>query len=218
MPGDAPRADPEPRLRFNLEPQDSITRCVIISQGRQAGSSSPSHSKQMENEKAKRPDDPAAEIVAEVLDAVSHRSWEQLDALADPDIELLVTGRDDVASSPNEHVWRSIRVHGAEELHSYLGDLYEALPSLTLVARRRRDIGTCADVSTEFSGVNNNGVPFDAFAEITFCVVGGKLVRVTAEVVRVSFGAALLMDPDQDPRRYFEGFLGADNGLDPASS
>jgi ketosteroid isomerase-like protein len=172
----------------------------------------------MENEKAQRPNDPAPEIVAEVLEAVSHRSWDQLDALADPDIELLVSARAGVPSSPNEHIWRSVRVHGADELHSYLRNLYEALPSLTLVARRCRDDGSCADVSTEFSGVNNSGVPFDAFAEMKFCVVDGKLVRVTAEVVRVSFGAALLMDPNQDPRRYFEGFFGADGHIDPPSS
>jgi hypothetical protein len=43
-------------------------------------------------------------------------------------------------------------------------------------------------------------------------------VRVTAEVVRVSFRAALLMDPNQDPRRYFEGFFGADGHIDPPSS
>ena len=55
----------------------------------------------------------------------------------------------------------------------------------------------------------------DAVAEMTFCVEEGKLVRVIAEVVRVSFGAALLRDPDQDPRRYFEGFLGADGRPDP---
>ncbi len=172
----------------------------------------------MENEEAQHPNNPAIEIVAEVLEAVSHRSWEQLNALADRDIEVLVTGRADVAASPNEHIWRSVRVRGAEEFHSYLGNLYEALPSLTLVARRRRDDGGCAEISTEFSGVNNSGVPFDAFAEMTLCVVDGRLVRVTAEVVRVSFGADLLVDPDQDPRRYFEGFFGLDNGVDPPPS
>ena len=111
-------------------------------------------------------------------------------------------------------IWRSVRVQGADELHAYLGVLFAALPSLRLVARRRRDDGTCADVSTELSGVNNGGVPFDAFAEMTFCVEDGKLVRVIAEVVRVSFGRALLTEPDQDPRRYFEGFLGADRPPD----
>jgi hypothetical protein len=169
----------------------------------------------MNEAEVQHPDGPFPEIVAEVLEAVSRRSWEQLDAVADPDIELLVTARPGVAPSPNEHIWRSVRVHGAGELQSYLGILYEALPSITLVARRRRDDGVCADVSTELSGVNNGGVPFDAFAEMTFCVEEGKLVRVTAEVVRVSFGAALLTDPDQDPRRYFEGFLGADGRPDP---
>jgi hypothetical protein len=172
----------------------------------------------MEIETSQRPNDPAPEIVAEVLEAVSHRNWDQLDAPADLDIELLVTARAGVASSPNVHIWRSVRVHGADEPHSYLGNLYVALPSLTLVARRCRDEGSCADVPTEFSGVDNSSVPSDAFAEMKFCVVDGKLVRVTAEVVRVSFGAALLMDPDQDPRRYFEGFLGADGRIDPPSS
>jgi hypothetical protein len=164
----------------------------------------------MENKKAESPDEPAPEIVAEVLEAVSHRSWEQLDALADPDIELLVSGGDAVGPSPNEHIWRRVEVHGADQLQSYLGNLYEALPSLKLVARLRSDDGNCAEVSTEFSGVNSNGVPFDAFAEMKFCTLDGKLISVTAEVVRVSFGAALLTDPDQDPRRYFEGFLGGE--------
>jgi hypothetical protein len=168
----------------------------------------------MNDQQAQHPDGPFPEIVAEVLEAVSRRSWAQVDAVADPDIEVLVTARPEVASSPNEHIWRSVRVKGADELHSYLGVLFEALPSIALVARRRRDDGNCADVSTELSGVNNGGVPFDAFAEMTFCVEDGKLVRVTAEVVRVSFGAALLTDPDQDPRRYFEGFLGADGRPD----
>jgi len=172
----------------------------------------------MEDKRATLPNDSAPEIVAEVLEAVSHRNKDQLDALADPDIELLVTARAGVASSPNEHIWRAVRVHGTDELHAYLGVLYEALPSLTLVARGRRDDGDCADVSTEFSGVNRGGVPFDAFAEMKFCVVGGKLVRVAAEVLRVSFGAALLTDLGQDPRRYFEGFLGADGQNQPPSS
>jgi hypothetical protein len=172
----------------------------------------------MNDEQAQHPDVPFPEIVAEVLEAVSRRSWEQVDAVAHPHIELLVTARPGVAPSPNEHIWRSVRVQGADELHSYLGVLFEALPSIRLVTRRRRDDGTCADVSTELSGVNNGGVPFDAFAEMTFCVEEGKLVRVSADVVRVSFGAALLTDPDQDPRRYFEGFLGADGRTDTARS
>jgi hypothetical protein len=172
----------------------------------------------MNDEQAQHPDVPFPEIVAAVLEAVSRRSWEQVDAVADPHIELLVTARPGVAPSPNEHIWRSVRVQGADELHSYLGVLFEALPSIRLVTRRRRDDGTCADVSTELSGVNNGGVPFDAFAEMTFCVEEGKLVRVSADVVRVSFGAALLTDPDQDPRRYFEGFLGADGRTDTARS
>jgi ketosteroid isomerase-like protein len=170
----------------------------------------------MEDEKSQRPDDPAAEIAAEVLAAVSHRSWDQLDAIADPGIELLVTARPGVGESPNEHIWRSVRVQGSDELHSYLGDLYEALPSLTLVTRPVRDHGACAEISAEFSGVNNSGVPFDAFAEMTFCVDDGKVVRITAEVVRVSFGAELLIDREQDPRRYFEGFLGADGRIEPS--
>jgi ketosteroid isomerase-like protein len=172
----------------------------------------------MNSEKAEPPDEMAPAIVAEALEAVSHRSKEQLDAITAPDIELLVTARPGVAASPNEHIWRSVRVRGADELHSYLGNLYEALPSLRLVARRRRDDGTCAEISTEFSGVNRGGMPFDAFAEMTFCVVDGKLARITAEVVHVSFGAELLVDPEQDPRRYFEGFLGAGGGVDPPAS
>ena len=104
---------------------------------------------------------------------------------------------------------------GAEALQAYLGDLYEALPSLTLIAQSVRSGGPCAGVDAEFSGVNSGGIPFDAFAEMQFCVVDGKIRKVTAEVQRVSFGQDLLTDPGSDPRRFFKGFLdGADNRRD----
>ncbi len=171
----------------------------------------------MENDKAHNRDKQAREIVASVLDAVSQRSWERLDALADPKIELRVSARAGVDASPNEHVWRSVHVHGADQLHAYLGDLYEALPSLRLEARDGSHDGARAEVTTEFSGVNNGGVPFDAFAEMQFFVSDGRVVLITAEVVRVTFGFALLTDPDKDPRRYFEAFLGADRNGEPRS-
>lgn len=164
----------------------------------------------MENEKAHNRDQQAPEIAASVLNAIGQRSLERLDALADPGIEVRVSARADVGASPNEHVWRSVHVHGADELHAYLGDLFAALPSLKLEARDRNHDGPRADVTAEFSGVNNGGVPFDAFAEMQFFVSGGRVVLITAEVVRVSFGFGLLTDPEKDPRRYFEGFLGTE--------
>lgn len=164
----------------------------------------------MKNEKDHNRDQQAPEIAASVLNAVSQRSWERLDALADPAIEVRVSARADVGTSPNEHVWRSVHVQGADQLHAYLGDLYAALPSLKLETRGGNHDGGRANISAEFSGVNNGGVPFDAFAEMQFFVSGGRVVLVTAEVVRVSFGSRLLTDPEKDPRRYFEGFLGTE--------
>src|SRR5258708_18955523 len=200
-----------------------ITRCVIISsgeEGQQAGMATgcqASYSHDMENDEAHSPEHQAPEIVASVLSAVSQRSWERVQALADPEIELGVSARAEVGGSPNEHVWRSVHVHGADQLHAYLGDLYAALPSLRLEARDGNHEGARAEVTTEFSGVNNGGVPFDAFAEMQFLVSDGRVVLITAEVVRVSFGSALLTDPDKDPRRYFEAFLGTDQIGEPGS-
>ena len=164
------------------------------------------------NENAQAPEDQAPEILEGVFDAVARRSWAQIDALADPLIELTVSGRADVGASPNEDIWRSVHVQGRKALQAYLGQLYEALPSFTLVARNPRHDGGCAGVDAEFSGVNNGGVPFDAFAEMLLCVVDGKLRRVTAVVQRVSYGQGLISDPDQDPRRYFKGFLDSASG------
>src|SRR5258708_30811687 len=118
----------------------------------------------MENEKAHSPYQQAPEMVAGVLNAVSQRSWERLDALADPEIEVRVSARADVDASPNEHVWRSVHVHGADQLHAYLGDLYAALPSLRLEARDASHDGVRAQVSAAFSGGNSGGISFDAFA------------------------------------------------------
>src|SRR5258708_2885714 len=106
----------------------------------------------MENDKAHSPDPQAPEIAASVLNAVRERSWERVDALADPEIELRVSARDNVGASPNEHVWRSVHVHGADELRAYLGGLYAALPSLNLEARDWQHDSTRADVGAEFSG------------------------------------------------------------------
>ena len=171
----------------------------------------------MENEEAPSPQPEASEIAAVVLDAVAQRSWERLDALTDPEIELRVNAGSGVDSSPNEHVWRSVHVRGADQLHAYLGDLYEALPSLRVEARDGRQDGFRADVSAELSGVNSGGVPFDAFAEMQFVVAAGKVVRVTAKVVRVSVGFGLLTDPEKDPRRYFEAFLDGDRRSETSS-
>jgi hypothetical protein len=171
------------------------------------------------NEKSQTPEDLAPQILEGVIDAVARRSWAQIDALADPHIELTVSAHADVEASPNEEIWRSVHVQGTDALQAYLGQLYEALPSFTLVARRRRQEGFCEGVDAEFSGVNNGGVPFDAFAEMQVCVVDGKIRRVTAVVQRVSYGQGLITNPDQDPRRYFQGFLdsaegGRDSSLD----
>lgn len=160
----------------------------------------------MKDEEASSPQE-ESKIVSDVLSAVSRRSWDRLDALTDPEIELVITAGADVAPSPNEHVWRSVHVHGTDALQEYLVDLYAALPSLTLEMRTRSDDGTCADVFAEFSGVNSGGVPFDAFAEMQLCFVDGRVRSVTAIVVSVSVGSGLLTEPDQDPRRYFQAFL-----------
>lgn len=159
------------------------------------------------NESAQTPDSQDPEILEGVIEAVAQRSWAKIDALADPRIELTISAHADVEASPNEDIWRSVHVQGTEALQAYMGQLYEALPSFTLVARRHRQRGRCAGVDAEFSGVNNGGVPFDAFAEMQVCVVDGKIRRVTAVVQRVSYGQGLISDPDQDPRRYFQGFL-----------
>src|SRR5258708_67691 len=214
-----------PRQCRDLTPpaQVFITRCVIISsgqEGQQVGMATgcqASYSHDMENDEAHSPDPQAPEIVASVLNAVSQRSWERLHALADPEIELRVSARADVGGSPNEHVWRSVHVHGADQLHAYLGDLYAALPSLSLEAPARNHHAAPPEATPQFSRVNNGGVPFDAFAEMQFLVSDGRVVLITAEVVRVSFGSALLTDPDKDPRRYFEAFLGTDQIGEPGS-
>jgi ketosteroid isomerase-like protein len=167
------------------------------------------------SENAQTPDDLAPEVLEGVFDAVARRSWAKIDALTDPRIELTVSARADVEASPNEDIWRSVHVQGTDALQAYLGQLYEALPSFTLVTRRRRQDGHCAGVDAEFSGVNNGGVPFDAFAEMQVCVVDGRIRRVSAVVQRVSYGQGLITNPDQDPRRYFQGFLdGGPGGRD----
>src|SRR5258708_2288315 len=165
-----------PRKCRDLTPpaQVFITRCVIISsgqEGQQVGMATgcqASYSHDMENDEAHSPDPQAPEIVASVLNAVSQRSWERLHALADPEIELRVSARADVGGSPNEHVWRSVHVHGADQLHAYLGDLYAALPSLRLDARDGNHEGARAEAPTEFSGLNNAGLPFDPFPPLHF--------------------------------------------------
>src|SRR5258708_40307542 len=171
----------------------------------------------MENDEAHGPHRGAPATAVRVVKAVSQRPWERTMALADPEIEVRVSARADIGASPNEHVWRSVHVHGADQLHAYLGDLYAALPSLKMEARDGTHDGVRAQVSAEFSGVNSGGIPFDAFAEMQFFVADGRVVLITAEVVRVSFGSALLTDPDKDPRRYFEAFLGTDQIWEPGS-
>jgi ketosteroid isomerase-like protein len=164
------------------------------------------------NENAQAPEEQDPEILEGVFEAVARRSWAQIDALTDPHIELTISAHADVQASPNEDIWRSVHVQGTEALQAYMGQLYEALPSFTLVARRRGKDGRCAGVDAEFSGVNNGGVPFDAFAEMQVCVVDGKVRRVTAVVQQVSYGQGLITNPNQDPRRYFQGFLDSATG------
>src|SRR5258708_12394910 len=84
----------------------------------------------MENDEAHSPHQEAPAIAASVLNAVSQRRWERLDALADPEIAVRVSAPADIGASPNEHVWRSVHVHGADQLHAYLGHLYAPLPPL----------------------------------------------------------------------------------------
>ena len=164
------------------------------------------------NDNAQSKEDQAPEILEGVFDALARRRWDQIDALTDPRIELRVSASANVEASPNEDIWRSVHVDGTDALQAYLGQLYEALPSFTLVARRRHQDGDVAGVETEFSGVNKGGIPFDAFAEMQVCVVDGKVRRVTAVVQRVSYGQGLITNPNQDPRRYFQGFLDSATG------
>ena len=167
------------------------------------------------NGNAQNPEAQGPEILQGIFDAVAQRRWAQIDALADPGIELTVSAQADVEPSPNEDIWRSVHVRGTKDLQAYLGQLYVALPSFDLVARHRRQDGECVDVDAEFSGVNKGGLPFAAFAEMQVCIIDRRIRRVTAVVQRVSYGHALITDPDQDPRRYFKGFLdGAAGGGD----
>src|SRR5258708_12663459 len=122
----------------------------------------------MENDEAHGPHRGAPATAVRVVKAVSQRPWERLDALADPEIEVRVSARADSGASPNEHVWRSVHVHGADQLHAYLGDLYAALPSLKMEARDGTHDGVRAQVSAEFSGVNTGGTPFNPFPHIQF--------------------------------------------------
>jgi ketosteroid isomerase-like protein len=152
---------------------------------------------------------PASGLMLEVFEAITRRDWERLPALTQPDIEVVVHAGPEVDLDANQHIWRAVHVRGREELLAYLGDFFEALPSVNLVTETEDGERECAWLSTEASGVDNEGLPFDARAIIEFCEVDGKVSSIRADVFDIVRGAGLLTEPDGDPRRFFHPFLDA---------
>ena len=147
-------------------------------------------------------------LLLEVFDAIMRRDWDRLPGLTQPDIEIVVHAGPEVELSTNEHIWRSVEVRGRDELQAYLGEFFEALPSVTLVADVEEDSeDDCAWLHTAASGVDNEGSPFDARLIIQFCEVDDKVASIRADVFQIVRGADLLAEPDGDPRRFFHPFL-----------
>ncbi len=150
---------------------------------------------------------PGTELMLEVFDAIARREWDRLPGLTQPDIEVVVHAGPDVDLQINEHIWRSVHVRGRDQLQAYLSEFFEALPSVSLVAETESDDDDCSWISTEASGVDNEGLPFDARILIEFCEADGKVSSIRADVFDIARGAALLTEPDGDPRRFFHPFL-----------
>jgi hypothetical protein len=159
------------------------------------------------------PTGPAHDLMAEVLDAITRREWYRLPELAHPEIEVIVKAGPGVSASTNEHIWRSVHVRGRDELAAYLTTFFEALPSVAIVAEIGRPRDDCARVSTEASGVDNEGSPFDARAEIELCETDGRISSIHADIVYVAVGPDLLADGGGDPRRFFKPFLDQEGEL-----
>lgn len=165
---------------------------------------------EIEQHESQPPTRPAQDLMVEVLDAITNREWDKLPDLAHPEIEVVVQAGPEVNASTNEHIWRSVHVRGREELAAYLATFFEALPSVAIVAEVGRPGDDCARVSTEASGVDNEGSPFDARAVIELCESDGRISSIHADVVYVAVGPDLLADVDGDPSRFFKPFLDQD--------
>jgi ketosteroid isomerase-like protein len=170
----------------------------------------------MEKNNAEESNSPVMDLMVEVFDALTHRDWERLPALTHPDIEIVVHAGPEVELSTNEHIWRAVSVSGLDQLQAYLGDFFEALPSVTLVAEAEDHDDGCVWLSTEASGVDNEGAPFDARAIIQFCGSDGRVSSIRADVFSIIRGDHLLVDADGDPRRFFQPFLNEAADMDGA--
>ncbi|HEV3233750.1 MAG TPA: nuclear transport factor 2 family protein [Candidatus Dormibacteraeota bacterium] len=158
---------------------------------------------------------PGSELMLEVFDAISRRDWDRLPTLTRPDIEVVVHAGPEVEIETNAHIWRAVHIRGYEELQAYLGEFFEALPSVSLIAETEDVDDDCAWLSTEASGVDNEGEPFDARALIEFCEIDGRVASIRADVLHIVRGPALLTEPDGDPRRFFHPFLDETAGVFP---
>jgi hypothetical protein len=161
----------------------------------------------MNDSNAQGTNQPARELIVQVLDAVTQRDWSRLPVLLDPEIEVTVEARPEVQVTINQHIWRSVHVQGKEQLRLFLVEFFKALPSLSLVAETLDRDDDCAWLRTEASGVDNQGSPFDARAIIEICGAGGRVSSLKADVTQIRVGADLLADADGDPRRFFAPFL-----------
>lgn len=151
-------------------------------------------------------DQPTPEMILGVFDALSHRDWEQIAGFSDPEILLDVVARPDVHASTNEHIWRAVHLHGLDQLRGYLAEFFEALPSVRWLAESDGGGDGCVTLTTEASGIDHQGSPWDARAIINLCERDGRIYALNADITHVAVGADLLMDGG-DPRRFFQPFL-----------
>jgi hypothetical protein len=146
-------------------------------------------------------------LVPGLVAALNGRDADRVLALMAPDVTLEVRARRGIEETANEDLWRAVSVRGDGAVREYLVRLFRALPSLTVRVDEQRGVPCWENLLADMAGVDGDGVPFEAAAQIRLRGDGNAVRRVSADVVHVATGHDLLRRTDRDPRRYFGGLL-----------
>lgn len=129
--------------------------------------------------------------------ALGARTLSGVDRCLDPAVEVVLVAPD-IPVAPNDHLWRAVHLNGRDEAFDYLRELYRVLPAIDISFQPGR---------VDINGVDADGAPFRAAADIVVEVGDHGISKLRATVRQVEAGAELLRG--EDPRRYLRAFLAA---------